>query len=247
MPDRINKDRFEPAYAQLAAILRCKIADGTYPPGDKIPSESSISKQYGLSVMTVRQAIGVLTEDGLIERVQGAGTFVKPVTLTGSRFNLDSIREIFQDSEHTRVKVLKINLAKADAKTAEMLGLSAGDRIIFIKRLLLRDNKPVMSHEGRIRYDHSRPLVEAELSVGLLSHLFDGTGGGVVKKGELTVIPAVLCDEEASLLNQPAGTPVFRLEYLVYDFLDTPFGWGWFTTAPGTLSLRAELGLKDEA
>jgi GntR family transcriptional regulator len=247
MPDRINKDRFEPAYAQLAAILRRQIAEGAYPPGGKIPSESSIGKRYGLSIMTVRQAVGVLTEEGLIERIQGSGTYVRPVTLTGSRFDLDSIREIFRDSERTRVKVLQLRLERADEKTAEMLALPTGGRIILISRLLLRDNQPAMSHEGRIRCDPDRPFVEAELSVGPLSDLFNGSGGGVAKKGELTVIPTILSSEEASLLNQPAGTPVFRLEYIVYDFQDTPFGWGWFTAVPGTLILKAKLGLWDEA
>lgn len=247
MPDRINKDSFEPAYAQLAAILRRQIAGGVYPPGGRIPSESSISRQYGISIMTVRQAIGVLTEQGLIERIQGSGTFVKPVTLTGSRFDLDCIKEIFQASERTRVKVLSISLVRTDEKTAQKLGLPAGTRVILIRRVLLRDNQPVMSHQGRIRCDPNRPVVEAELNIGPLSDLFNGHGGGLAKKGELTVIPTVLDDEEARLLNQPAGTPVFRLEYLVYDFHDTPFGWGWFTAAPETLALKAKLGLWDES
>jgi GntR family transcriptional regulator len=247
MPDRINKDSFEPAYAQLAAILRRQIAGGVYPPGGKIPSESSISKQYRISVMTVRQAIGVLTEQGLIERIQGSGTFVKPFTLAGSRFDLHCIREIFQDAEQTRVKVLRISLVKTDEKTAQKLGLPAGGRVILIRRILLRDNEPIMSHEGRIRCDPDRPVVEAELSIGPLSDLFNGHGGGLAKKGELTVIPTVLNDEEARLLNQPVGTAVFRLEYLVYDFHDTAFGWGWFTAAPGTLTLQAKLGLWDES
>ncbi|HYA41470.1 MAG TPA: GntR family transcriptional regulator [Syntrophobacteraceae bacterium] len=247
MPDRINKDSFEPAYAQLAAILRRQIAGGVYPPGGRIPPESSISRQYGLSIMTVRQAIGVLTEQGLIERIQGSGTFVKPVTLAGSRFDLDSIKEIFQASERTRVKVLRISLVRTDEKTAQKLGLSAGARVILIRRILLRDNEAVMSHEGRIRCDPNRPVVEAELNIGPLSDLFNGHGGGLAKKGELTVLPTVLDHEEARLLNQPAGTPVFRLEYLVYDFHDTPFGWGWFTAAPGTLTLKAKLGLWDQS
>jgi GntR family transcriptional regulator len=247
MPDWINKDRFEPAYAQLAAILRRQIAGGVYPPGEKIPSEPSISKQYGLSIMTVRQAIGVLMEQGLIERVRGSGTFVKPITLTESRFDLDSIKEIFQDPERTRVKVLQIKLTRADAKTAEMLSLPQGERIIVIRRLLLRDDQPAMCHEGRIRCDPTRPVVEAELSVGPLSDLFNGHGGETAKKGELSVIPTVLSEDEAGLLNWPVGTPVFRLEYVVYDFNDTPFGWGWFTAAPGTLTLKTRLGSWDES
>jgi DNA-binding GntR family transcriptional regulator len=247
MAERINKDRFEPAYAQLAAILRRQIAGGVYPPGERIPSESSISRQHGISVMTVRQAISVLMEQGLVERVQGSGTFVRPLTLTESRFDLDSIREIFQDPERTRVKVLQIRLARADEKTAKILCLPKDERIILIRRLLLRDNQPAAFHEGHIRCDPSRPVVEAELSLGPLSELFNGHAGSAAKKGELTVIPTVLSEKEASLLNQPVGTPVFRLEYLVYDFHDVPFGWGWFTAAPETMTLKTKLGLWEES
>jgi DNA-binding GntR family transcriptional regulator len=246
MADRIDKDRFEPAYAQLAAILRRQIAAGTYPPGAKIPSESSISRKYGLSVMTVRQAIGVLIAQGLIERVQGSGTFVKPVTLTGSRFDLGGMKEVFEDPERIRVKVLHIRLTRTDEKAARMLRQTIGDRIISIRRLLLRDSRPVMSHEGYIRYDPANPVVEAELSLGPLCDLFNGHGGGIAKKGELTVIPTVLNMEEARILDEPTGTPVFRLEYLVYDFDDIPFGWGWYTAAPRTLSLETRLGLWDD-
>jgi GntR family transcriptional regulator len=247
MAERIDKDRFEPAYAQLAAILRRQIAGGIYPPGGKIPSESSIGKQYGLSVMTVRQAIGVLTEQGLVERVQGCGTFVKSVSLTGSRFGLESIEEIFQDPERTRVKVLSMCPAKADAKTAEKLDLPEGARVILIRRLLLREDRPAMCHEGRIRCDFTRPLVEAELEVGPLSDLFRGNGGGVAKKCALSILPTVFDGEDARLLNQPEGRPAFRLEYLVYDFDDIPFGWGWFTAAPETLVLKTKRGLWDES
>jgi GntR family transcriptional regulator len=243
MPERIDKDRFEPAYAQLAAILRRKISEGIYPPGDKIPSESSISKTYGVSPMTVRQAIGVLTEQGLLDRVQGSGTFVKPLNITESRFELDSLREIFQDAEGTKVKVLQLALTKADPKTANKLELPVDSRVILIRRLLLRSASPVMFHEGHVRCDPTKPVVEAELNIGPLSELFTGQTGGTAKKGELEMIPTILGNVEAGLLNHPVGSPAFRLEYVVYDFDDVPFGWGWFVAPPKVLRLRTQLGL----
>ena len=243
MLHRIDKGRFEPAYAQLATILRMQIAEGLYPPGDRIPSESSISKKYGVSPMTVRQAIGVLTEQGLLERIQGSGTFVKPLNLAESRFELDSLREIFEDEKLTQVKVLQLTLERADAETAQKLRMSLGMRVILIRRLLLREARPVMFHEGRVRCDPTRPLVEAELNIGPLSELFTGQSSGAAKKGELAMIPATLGDMEARLLDHPVGTPAFRLEYVVYDFRDVPFGWGWFLAPPNVLRLRARLGL----
>ncbi len=243
MFDRINKDDFEPAYAQLAAIIRRQIAAGIYPPGEKIPSESSISKKYGISAMTVRQAVGVLIDQGLVVRVQGSGTFVKPLALTESRFDLDSIKQIFQDPGRIHVKVLQLNLARADAIAVQKLHLAANARIIIIRRLLLRDEEPIMFHEGRVRCDPMRPLVEAELNLGPLSDLFNGHGNGIVKKGELVLRPSSMDQEQAALLGRPVGTPTFRLEYVVYDFDDIPFGWGWFTTTPEIMTLKTTLGL----
>jgi GntR family transcriptional regulator len=243
MPNRIDKGRFEPAYAQLATILRNQIAEGLYPPGDRIPSESFISKTYGVSPMTVRQAIGVLTEQGLLKRIQGSGTFVKPLNLSESRFELDSLREIFENPEMTKVRVLELTLARADADTAKRLRLSPGVRVILIRRLLLRGGRPAMFHEGRIRCDPTRPVVEAELNIGPLSELFTGQSGGAAKKGELEMIPATLGEQEARLLGYPEGSPAFRLEYVVYDFDDVPFGWGWFVAPPDVLKLKTRLGL----
>jgi GntR family transcriptional regulator len=243
MPDSINKDRIEPAYAQLADILRRRIAEGVYPPDEKIPSESVMSREHGLSLMTVRQAIGMLTKQGLLKRVQGTGTFVQSLKLMESRFTLDNLREIFQDPKRTQVKVLELSLVRADGKTAETLAVAQGSRVILLRRLFLRDGQPIMFHEGTIRYEPTRPVVEAELNLGPISDLFSGYGGGTAKKGELEVIPTVLGEVESALLARPAGTPTFRMEYVIYDFADLPFGCGWFTALPEILKLKTRLGL----
>ena len=64
-------------HRQLAEQLRAGIADGSYPPGKKIPSENELARTLSVSRQTVRQAIGTLENEGLLTRVRGSGTFVR--------------------------------------------------------------------------------------------------------------------------------------------------------------------------
>ncbi len=64
-------------YQQLADSLRDKIYEGTYTFGDKIPSERTLAATFGISHLTVRKALAILEEEGLLDRRQGNGTFVR--------------------------------------------------------------------------------------------------------------------------------------------------------------------------
>jgi DNA-binding GntR family transcriptional regulator len=64
-------------YLQLARILRERIQSGQYPPGRKIPPLTALQEEFGLSDMTVRRAVGLLADEGLLEKVPGRGTFVR--------------------------------------------------------------------------------------------------------------------------------------------------------------------------
>jgi DNA-binding GntR family transcriptional regulator len=65
-----------PLYYQLENLLREKIVSGELEPGDKLPTELELIEQYGVSRITVRQALQALADEGLIERKQGRGTVV---------------------------------------------------------------------------------------------------------------------------------------------------------------------------
>ncbi len=67
-----------PAYAQLAGILREQIENGRIRSGNPIPSETTLQQEYGVSRGTVRRAIEVIRDHGLVVTVQGRGTFVRP-------------------------------------------------------------------------------------------------------------------------------------------------------------------------
>jgi GntR family transcriptional regulator len=72
----IDRDAEAFPYEQLAAILRGRIRDGTYPPGRKIPTHLELERESGLSPMAVRRAVRVLREAGFVRTKPGRGTFV---------------------------------------------------------------------------------------------------------------------------------------------------------------------------
>lgn len=66
----------EPLYEQIAAILSARIADGTYPPRRRVPSEAAICDEFSVSRPTARAALKLLIRRGLIATVRGKGSFV---------------------------------------------------------------------------------------------------------------------------------------------------------------------------
>jgi GntR family transcriptional regulator len=67
-----------PAYMQLATILRKRIESGKIRPGDPLPSETTLQQEYGIARGTIRRAIEVLRDQGLVVTVQGRGTYARP-------------------------------------------------------------------------------------------------------------------------------------------------------------------------
>lgn len=76
LPKSSKKERTKVLHRQLTADFRNRILDGRLPAGTRLPTDSDLAAEYQLSRDTVRQALALLADEGLIERVQGRGTFV---------------------------------------------------------------------------------------------------------------------------------------------------------------------------
>lgn len=72
----IDLDGPEPLYRQIANLIERRIVDGTYPPNRKVPSESAICEEFGVSRRTARSAYALLADRGMIVTVPGKGTYV---------------------------------------------------------------------------------------------------------------------------------------------------------------------------
>jgi DNA-binding GntR family transcriptional regulator len=240
----IDRRSYEPAYAQLVHILRYQIAAGTLRPGDQLPSESQLCKLYRVSPMTVRRAINILADQGVISTAQGSGTFVKAVGLGAATFDLQELQTLFSDPQ-TSVKLLEAHVALADERVARKLAITPGKRVIYLRRLLCRKGEPAFYHREYLVYDPTRPLVEAEMEVTSLQGLFDGSGSSILKHGDLTIEATVLNEEEARVLLVPASTAAFNLEHVFYDLDNRPISWGWFICRGDRLRFATKVGIPE--
>ena len=246
MSDTIDRNSYEPAYAQLARILREQIAAGTFRPGDRLPSESQLCERYGVSPMTVRRVINILADQGVVVAEQGRGTFVKPLELATATFDLGRLQRLFRDKEQATVRLLEARIASADERTAQKMAIQTGERTVYIRRLICQGEDPLMLHREHVIYDPTRPLVEAELEVTALSGLFADSSGMALKWGDLTIDATVLTQEEADVLNAHAGDPALRLEHIFYGFDTKPVSWGWFICPGNHLRFTATVGVPDQ-
>ncbi|GIH25421.1 GntR family transcriptional regulator [Acrocarpospora phusangensis] len=151
----------EALYRQVAADLRAKINKGEWPPGTQLPSEPALERLYGhlvgpdarLSRNTVRLAIAVLQNEGLVEARQGRGTFVRErVTFTvlasaeeGGRSGPDRdafVAAVTVQGRHPEQLDFRMELRTASPEVAERLRIEEGDAVVVRSLHRLIDGRP---------------------------------------------------------------------------------------------------------
>jgi len=235
-----------PAYLQLASHLRLKIAAGEYSSGQRIPSESILSRYYGVAVMTVRQAVRLLAEQGLVERIHGRGTFVRGPDWTRASFNMAGLWEMLGDKAGLDTKLIRAGLVAARPGAAAALNLETGTQITNMVRLVSRHRRPILLNKAYLVSGPPFPQVESELEAASLFGLWPSQGRGFIKKAILKLEPGRLNPAEAAWLETDPAAPVFKIGYLFYDYSDSPVGTGWFLTPMDNVIFSAKIGIWDE-
>lgn len=210
-----------PLYYQLENVLREKINSGSFVAGDRLPTEIELIEQFGVSRITVRQALAALSDEGLIERKQGRGTYIaerrtKKRKFTGTIHLTGSLDELIEMGMDTPVKVLEMNRVEADQHEAELLQLKTGEPVYRLKRLRMHEGKPYSLIINYLPEEIGSRLTMAELSSGALLHTME-TKLGLRLDNALQEIRAELADPYvAQLLDVRVGTALLSIERTVY-------------------------------
>lgn len=234
-------DSYEPAYMHIVRTVSSRIAGGEYRPGDQLPSESQFCAEFGVSPMTLRRAVNMLVDRGLVTTAQGRGTFVRGLYLGEASFTLQELADRWRDAS-TEVRLLAASISPAGDGAAAALGLSPGDSTVFLRRLFLNDGRPFMYHSEHVVYDPRRPLVESQLQITSLDGVLNSVGGEGFARARLSIRAVNLEPEIAAYLERRAGTAAFRLEHAFEDFDGSPVSWGLFYFLSDEFHLVTTLG-----
>lgn len=191
-------------YHQIAEELRGRILSGAYASGRLMPSESDLSHEFDVSRVTVRKALEVLREDGLVDSRQGFGWFVAGETVRQPLARLSTIEEQMRDSGAApERRVLEFAFEKAPKDVATSLGTS---QVLRVRRVNLADGEPFAIVTVWCSAELGQNLSRADVERSPFYELLDVPLAGATQ----TIGADAATTEEAELLKVPVGSPVLR-------------------------------------
>ena len=213
----LKQDAITPLYVQLMEELETSIRNGVYKPGDKIMTEAEMAKEYGVSLITVRKAVGSLMEKGLVVRKQGKGTFVTKPKYSRNMKKLQSFTEMCEQmGVKPGAQVLENRLIMADKKVADRLGIEPGSNVVYISRLRLADGEPVQVEKSYFPLKYAF-LLEEDLNNGSMFECLKEKAGAKVASSEKMIELCRATAEEAALMDVKKGDYLLFVKSTAYD------------------------------
>ena len=155
-----------PRYHQIAQALRERISAGRIAPGERLDNQRRLAHGFGVTLMTLRQALEVLERDGLITRRHGLGTFVSAPSVDYDILHFRAFAgDLTAVGENVATRFLRTHPARADRHAARELGLDPGARVFALERLRLVDGHPTSFQVSHLPAALGEEVAKADLSV----------------------------------------------------------------------------------
>lgn len=212
-----------PLYNQLRELLRARILDGTYVPTSRMPSEYELCERFGVSRITVRQALNDLQKEGLIFKIHGKGTFVaKPKVYQ----NISSLQGLAESLAYQGYEVINqvrsIEYKPATPEIAARLAMEPGAFMAEIQRVRLINREPVSLEITYVAEKIGRQLERADLITRDIFLILENDLNIALGHANLA-IDAILADRDlAQALRTEENTPVMRIERLTHTDKGAP-------------------------
>jgi GntR family transcriptional regulator len=215
---KINAQSAMPLYYQIKQNLLELVESGKFTPGELLPAEGEIGEYYGVSRLTVRQAVGELVREGVLLRERGRGTFVARPKTTHSMLRTAGFSERIRESgQKPSSQVISYEIIPAPASVAENLQILEGALVYKLVRLRSVDGEPQMIETTHLPQAMFPDMENVDFSqVSLYSTLAEKFGCFVIAADEVFE-PVLVTSYEADLLGIKAKSAALLLDVIGYD------------------------------
>ena len=211
----------------LADVVRREltrlILGGEFPVGSKLPNEDRLCERFGVSRVTIREAVRGLIEDGLVIRRHGSGTYVTRRPLIRNSLDVNySYTEHFQSSGfRPGRKLVGLRTRSATEEDAEALAVAVGTPVREIRRVRTADGRPAIFSIDRIPAELLTAALDRSDYAGSLYRVLTDAGHPI-SHAEAILRPEVADKELARILDVSPGTPVQQLRQVDFDVAGSP-------------------------
>jgi GntR family transcriptional regulator len=216
-----------PLYHRVRDTLAAEIAAHKWKAEEALPTEAELAGSHGVSIGTIRKAVDSLVADGVLERFQGKGTFLRRPDFQSSLFRF--FRHLSADGT-PRVpesRILKREETSMPAPVAAAMNLPAEARAIRLLRLRSFDARPLLIEEIYLPRDRFKPLLKIDPREfgDLLYPLYEQYCGVLVTSARETLSAETVTARHAKLLELEAGAPVIVIERVALGLDRQPLEW----------------------
>lgn len=206
-----------PRHAQIRETLRRRILDGTHPPHSLMPSESQMMQSFGVSRITIRQALGDLQKEGLIFKVPGKGSYVAKPKAFQNLSKLQGFGEAMGPAGYeTFSQVLSLRQVQASEVVARRLALAPDSLVCEVQRLRYLNREPISVDVSYFPAAIGERLAQADLATRDIFVILENDLGHALTHADVQ-IEAISADESlARHLRIDEGTPLLRIERLTH-------------------------------
>jgi GntR family transcriptional regulator len=212
-----------PRYHRIAEDLRAQIGSGDLLPGARLPDQRTLARTFGVTLMTLRQALELLERDHLITRQHGLGTFVAAPSID---YDILQLRRLAGDllalGERVTTRLLATPFVPADRRVALALGLGRRARVLELDRLRLVAGHPMSLQRTFLPGPIGEEIMKADLATTPLRQALEFKLGLAVERAHETVAAVRLGRREARELGCRPGVPAFESERVTYTGAGRP-------------------------
>jgi GntR family transcriptional regulator len=214
---KLDLNNHVPLYAQVEAVLASSIADGTLPPGSRLPSENNLIERFAVSRTTIRKTIQNLASCGLIEIRRGRGTFITQPKITQELTELSGFVEDMRAlGRNPTARLLSQEIVAASESVARQIALTAGTLVVRIQRVRLADKAPLSFDETYLPREIGEKIIANDLETEPIFSLLEQKYNMPLVEAEYRLEAVSAETSVARALGIATGSPIFLIERTSY-------------------------------